>query len=951
MTISNDNSISAKHKRITAKRNERRGFYFLRQKPVNYQRVIHYFELAHQYYVQTNSLVGNASATYNLGILYKTAPPRYRNYYKAYQLISQAAKAEHHKAYRVLAKMYEEGKGTKKNHALSLQWLNCAAEYGDSAAKLQLAQIHKDQYDHKQAREVLNELIETQYKAIAYRLLGEMDETIDQNESAEKHFQLAHNLGDNEATFHLGRIASQNTNDTLAKNFLQQSTDLNHSKSCDHLAQLYEKEKNYLKALSLYKRNAYQGYAESQFHLHKLYSTNNDFYRWWQRGSNKTRQLSFYWCLRAASSGYKPAFFPLSQFYWSVNGIVNGIYTGKKDVHKYIKWALKSALAHDCQAIAQLQNPLVQQQHEIHAALQSWVEESYKGNAKKSYWIGAMYQHGFLLEQNHIEAETYYERAAYENQTEAINALGYYRQRDPNDDKSNSRQDLRYDKLLKKAFKLNNFSALNRLAYKYQHGFTENRIKDIRKAKSYYQMAIRLGDYNAMYYLSRGIVENIYPNMNKKLVVHLYKRAAKQNISEAMYELAHCYEKGINFCPVDKKIALSWYQLVAKTEIREVVKDIDLECYNTLDTKIRCLKIHIKFNRMANKKDYGLEKAIGSKSNAISVALPVSLKRFQYVKQQEIFLYQSLQALSSAYKTAKNISLTLYEYANKDIAFLINEAEKINQEHPKKYTPYHNGRRTPPLNNIPKDQQTGKYEPFSIALYQAAAIHLNLTALYALKDIYADPDSDTPTEEQLTMLMFQSLRAKAYPIIYWISHTYYVNNLESIKQNKVLSKELSLLLSNKEPSDFLNQKAKLNHDIIDFDLKNNNPVDNKQYEQWMTECKKLNSIESLNILNKLVIKPLFNSDFKYTCLRDDLLELGNKTQIKETPYNRYLFNKALNFYHNVIVTAAKTTTKLTIRTKLNEFALFHEYKNAAIQKATPLKDTHLPDVGLDVGFI
>ncbi|ROO29433.1 SH3 domain-containing protein [Salinisphaera orenii] len=85
---------------------------------------------------------GNASAQYNMGVLYDGGYGVERNYETAMEWYRRAAEQEYAKAEHNLGIMYQEGHGTEADPDRAAEWFRRAAEHGEPAAQNNLAVMY-----------------------------------------------------------------------------------------------------------------------------------------------------------------------------------------------------------------------------------------------------------------------------------------------------------------------------------------------------------------------------------------------------------------------------------------------------------------------------------------------------------------------------------------------------------------------------------------------------------------------------------------------------------------------------------------------------------------------------------------------------------------------------------------------------------------------------------------
>ncbi|ROO27984.1 hypothetical protein SAOR_06650 [Salinisphaera orenii MK-B5] len=85
---------------------------------------------------------GNASAQYNMGVLYDEGYGVERNYETALEWYRRAAEQEYAKAEHNLGIMYQEGHGTEADPERAAEWFRRAAEHGEPAAQNNLAVMY-----------------------------------------------------------------------------------------------------------------------------------------------------------------------------------------------------------------------------------------------------------------------------------------------------------------------------------------------------------------------------------------------------------------------------------------------------------------------------------------------------------------------------------------------------------------------------------------------------------------------------------------------------------------------------------------------------------------------------------------------------------------------------------------------------------------------------------------
>ncbi len=141
--------------------------------------------------------------------------------------------------------------------------------------------------------------------------------------------------------------------------------------------------------------------------------------------------------------------------------------------------------------------------------------------------LSIMYLYGFGLEKNFDKGIKLLKKSINVGCSEAYYLMGILVLTDK------TKYELGYNKLLDKAIKLNNSSALM------QRG-TEYSGTDPKKSSEFYKKAILLGNNYAVYKLG----ELYHDNRNYKLAIKYYKLAMIKNVHHAYFNLAVMYREG-----------------------------------------------------------------------------------------------------------------------------------------------------------------------------------------------------------------------------------------------------------------------------------------------------------------------------------------------------------------------------------------------------------------------
>ena len=87
---------------------------------------------------------GNASAQYNLGVMYYEGEGVRQDYIKARQWYEKAANQGNAKAQYNLGNAYSRGKGVRQDYAKAAQWFEKSANQGDALAQYNLGLMYEN---------------------------------------------------------------------------------------------------------------------------------------------------------------------------------------------------------------------------------------------------------------------------------------------------------------------------------------------------------------------------------------------------------------------------------------------------------------------------------------------------------------------------------------------------------------------------------------------------------------------------------------------------------------------------------------------------------------------------------------------------------------------------------------------------------------------------------------
>ena len=374
----------------------------------NYGEAMKYFRQAAE--------AGNASAQFNLGLLYDKGYGTTQNYAEAAKWYRMAAEKGNVSAQSGLGYLYYNGKGVAKDNTEALKWYRLAAEKGNSAALNNLALMYER---GEGVNKDLNEALRLYQKAV-----DAGSETARKNlELLQKSMAKPTATSATSASVNSETLANQGISYFTSKNYaealkyLRQAADLGNASAQHYLGYMYEEglgvAQNYSEALRLYRLSANQGFSSAQNNLGYMYE--------WGHGVGKNEVEAFNWYRKAALQGDKVA----------QNNVAYLFETGRGVIQNYEEAAKWYRISAD-QGYASAQNSLGTAYENGRGVPQSYTEAfkwfklaADQGYPKAENTVGYYYDEGLGVEQNYPEAMKWYKKAADHGNYTAMNNIGF----------------------------------------------------------------------------------------------------------------------------------------------------------------------------------------------------------------------------------------------------------------------------------------------------------------------------------------------------------------------------------------------------------------------------------------------------------------------------------------------------------------------------------------------
>ena len=353
-----------------------------------------------------------------------------KSYRQALPLCQQAAEAGYDQAQYVLAVMYVDGKGTKKNKRQAARWLKAAATQGHAPARYKLQSIDSAHSDASRQR-FTSSLWTKQINALEPELPKPSEatktpqypelEVFTEPMSIKKAY--AHNKRGNITDRKIPSHKYKKTTATAEKispmksNVAKPNTKKSDRKMFQHyvkavrqgtaheqlmLGLMYHEgrgiKKNDVRAVYLFNQAANQGLANAQFSLALMLYAGH--------GVNKDEVLAIQWFTQAANQGLADAQYSL--------GLIYTTSIASKDAKKAMHWWKQAAMQQHVQAqhnlaVMYLKGMGIKENRA--EAIRWFQEESKQGSPTAQFNLGQLYSEGKWLDKNGQLAANWFYRA------------------------------------------------------------------------------------------------------------------------------------------------------------------------------------------------------------------------------------------------------------------------------------------------------------------------------------------------------------------------------------------------------------------------------------------------------------------------------------------------------------------------------------------------------------
>ena len=327
--------------------------------------------------------MGNATAQYYLGEMYRNGLGVSRDYAKAVEWYRKSAEQGNSKAQYYLGYMYEYGLGVSQDYAKAVEWYRKSAEQGNAAAQGQLGYMYEK-----------GEGVSQDYaKAVEWY-----------RKSAEQ--------GDADAQYNLGRMYENgkgvSQDYAKAMEWYRKSAEQGNAAAQCNLGVMYYSgrgvSQDYAKAVEWYQKSAEQGNADAQYYLGVMVKYGHGVYPEYKRAL---------WLFRRSAEQNHP---------WACHELMTLLSAGP------VKW---------CQEIAEQGNVYAQCQlgtmyedgrgvSQDYAEAVEWYRKSAEqGYVSAQYFLGEMYHYGKGVSRDYAKAVEWYRKSAEQGDTNAQYELGY----------------------------------------------------------------------------------------------------------------------------------------------------------------------------------------------------------------------------------------------------------------------------------------------------------------------------------------------------------------------------------------------------------------------------------------------------------------------------------------------------------------------------------------------
>ncbi len=176
---------------------------------------------------------------------------------------------------------------------------------------------------------------------------------------------------------------------------------------------------------------------------------------------------------------------------------------------------------------------------------------AHQGHVVAMYNLGLMYEQGYGVPKNNVEAIKWYRKAENQDYLPATGTLGrlYLKSADAKDQKE------RAFTLLTRAASQGDAPSQASLGYMYQEGIITS--PDLTKAVELFRLAVSKNNSRAMVYLAQLYESGFGGSSNTDAVLSLYQQAAQLGNPVAMRKLSNLYQSG-GIIPKSEGISLHW---------------------------------------------------------------------------------------------------------------------------------------------------------------------------------------------------------------------------------------------------------------------------------------------------------------------------------------------------------------------------------------------------------
>ncbi len=172
-------------------------------------------------------------------------------------------------------------------------------------------------------------------------------------------------------------------------------------------------------------------------------------------------------------------------------------------------------------------------------ALEFYTQAAQQGSGRACACLARMYENGVGVERNLPEAFNWYKQGGECGDSGCLFALGKFHEKKQVPDHEPDRGIEDAVSYYERAASENNQEALTKLGHMYEHGIYYS--KDPEKALEYYKKAANLGDPLAINYVGLGY----YRDQKYKQAVECFKKSKEQGCARGANNLGMCYEQGL----------------------------------------------------------------------------------------------------------------------------------------------------------------------------------------------------------------------------------------------------------------------------------------------------------------------------------------------------------------------------------------------------------------------